>query len=56
MRSDMRATEITMEEVHKQIAEEEHARVEEGDSRTNKPGAFILAGMEIENQQYVIHA
>ncbi|KAJ7870848.1 hypothetical protein B0H13DRAFT_2236440 [Mycena leptocephala] len=46
--------ELSMEQVRQKIAEEEHKRVEEGDvrdARTNKPGAFILAGMEIENQQ-----
>ncbi|KAJ7248281.1 hypothetical protein B0H12DRAFT_1235020 [Mycena haematopus] len=40
-----------MEDVCLQIAEEEHTRVEQGSSRTNKPASFILAGLEIEGQQ-----
>ncbi|KAJ7198757.1 hypothetical protein GGX14DRAFT_536593 [Mycena pura] len=40
--------EITMEDVRLLIAEEEHARTENEASKTNRPGAFILAGMEIE--------
>ncbi|KAJ7719870.1 hypothetical protein B0H14DRAFT_2642870, partial [Mycena olivaceomarginata] len=40
----------TMEEVRLRIAEEEHARAEKGDSRTNKPASFILAGLEIEEE------
>jgi hypothetical protein len=45
---------ITMEDVRLLIAEEEHAQAERGDSETNRPGAFILAGMEIEENQYVL--
>ncbi|KAJ7833212.1 hypothetical protein B0H14DRAFT_3087705 [Mycena olivaceomarginata] len=44
----------TMEEVRLLIAEEEHARAEKGDSRTNKPASFILAGLEIEEQQEMV--
>ncbi|KAJ7432065.1 hypothetical protein B0H11DRAFT_2165471 [Mycena galericulata] len=46
--------ELTMEEVRLRIAEEEHERAETSDARTNKPGAFILAAMEIEEQQEAI--
>ncbi|KAJ7211675.1 hypothetical protein GGX14DRAFT_564905 [Mycena pura] len=42
---------ITMEDVRLLIAEEEHAQAEQGDSETNGPGAFILAGLEIEENQ-----
>ncbi|KAJ7225301.1 hypothetical protein GGX14DRAFT_556103 [Mycena pura] len=42
---------ITMENVRLLIAEEEHARAENGVLKTNRPGAFILAGMEIEENQ-----
>lgn len=42
-----------MDQLRLRIAEEEHAREERGTSRTNKPGAFIIAGMEIEEQQCV---
>ncbi|KAJ7799707.1 hypothetical protein B0H14DRAFT_3092779 [Mycena olivaceomarginata] len=45
----------TMEEVWLQIAEEEHARAEKGDSRTNKPASFILAGLAIEEEQQKVH-
>ncbi|KAJ7812574.1 hypothetical protein B0H14DRAFT_2377530 [Mycena olivaceomarginata] len=44
----------TMEEVWLLIAEEEHAQAEKGDSRTNKPASFILAGLEIEEQQWMV--
>ncbi|KAJ7065998.1 hypothetical protein B0H15DRAFT_743445, partial [Mycena belliarum] len=47
--------ELTMEQVRLRIAEEEHARtVANGDSSTNNPGAFIIAGLEIEALQEVI--
>ncbi|KAJ6448048.1 hypothetical protein C8R47DRAFT_971630 [Mycena vitilis] len=46
--------ELTMEQVRLRIAEEEHARAEKGLSTTNRPGAFIIAAMEIEEQQYTI--
>ncbi|KAF8137969.1 hypothetical protein K438DRAFT_1638774, partial [Mycena galopus ATCC 62051] len=45
--------EPTMEQVRLLIAQEEHAREETGVSRTNKPASFILAGLEIEEQQCV---
>ncbi|KAJ7917979.1 hypothetical protein B0H13DRAFT_2231340 [Mycena leptocephala] len=43
--------ELTMEDVRLLIAKEEDARAQKGESRTNKPGAFILAAMEIEEEQ-----
>ncbi|KAJ7185969.1 hypothetical protein C8R46DRAFT_880838 [Mycena filopes] len=44
-------TGMSMEEVRRRIAEEEHARAELGASKTNRPGAFIIAAMEIEEDQ-----
>ncbi|KAJ6514716.1 hypothetical protein DFH09DRAFT_1332844 [Mycena vulgaris] len=47
--------ELTMDQVRLRIAEEAHARmVEDGESKTNSPGVFILAAMEIEGQQETI--
>jgi hypothetical protein len=43
-----------LEEVRLLIAREEHARAEKGESRTNKPASFILTGLEIEEEQYVV--
>ncbi|KAJ7241189.1 hypothetical protein B0H12DRAFT_963226, partial [Mycena haematopus] len=46
--------EPTMEDVRLRITEEEHAREERGVSLTNKPASFILAGLEIEEQQEAV--
>ncbi|KAJ7181393.1 hypothetical protein C8R43DRAFT_1083776 [Mycena crocata] len=46
--------ELTMEDVRLRIAEEEHKRAENGNSPTNNPGAFIMAGMEIEAHQETV--
>ncbi|KAJ7173843.1 hypothetical protein C8R46DRAFT_1215753 [Mycena filopes] len=46
--------EPTMEAVRLLIAEEEHVRAEKGESLTNKPGAFIIAAMEIEGEQVAV--
>jgi hypothetical protein len=43
-----------MEQVRLRIAEEEHARAEKGESRINRPASFILAGLEIEEEQCVM--
>jgi hypothetical protein len=42
-----------MDQLRVQITEEEHERQAQGPSRINKPGAFLIAAMEIEEQQYV---
>ncbi|KAJ7029929.1 hypothetical protein C8F04DRAFT_1211870 [Mycena alexandri] len=47
-------TEMSMEDVRQRIAEEEHARAEKGPSKTNRPGAFIMAAMEIEEEQAAV--
>ncbi|KAJ7758971.1 hypothetical protein DFH07DRAFT_772307 [Mycena maculata] len=47
--------ELTMEDVRLKIAEEAHARTEKDvSSKTNNPGAFIMAAMEIEDQQETV--
>ncbi|KAJ7180060.1 hypothetical protein C8R43DRAFT_871124 [Mycena crocata] len=45
---------LTLEDVRLRIAEEQHAREEQSPLAVNNPGAFILAGMEIESHQYVL--
>ncbi|KAJ7191702.1 hypothetical protein GGX14DRAFT_537830 [Mycena pura] len=46
---------VTMDELRLRIAEEEHDREAHGSSPTNKPGAFIMAAMEIHEHQCVFH-
>ncbi|KAJ7624691.1 hypothetical protein FB45DRAFT_836724 [Roridomyces roridus] len=45
---------ITMDSLRLLIAQEEHARAEKGASKTNTPGAFIMAAMELEEHQETI--
>ncbi|KAJ7078696.1 hypothetical protein B0H15DRAFT_924758 [Mycena belliarum] len=48
-------TQPSMDQVHLRITEEAHAcTVANGELSTNTPGAFILAGLEIESQQEAI--
>ncbi|KAJ7194745.1 hypothetical protein GGX14DRAFT_537360 [Mycena pura] len=45
--------EITMDQVRLRIAQEEHEREAQGPSSTSRPGAFIIAAMEVEERQCV---
>jgi hypothetical protein len=49
------ATELTMDKLKLLIAEEDHARAEQGPSKSSRPGAFLLAAMEVEDQQCESH-
>ncbi|KAJ6527224.1 hypothetical protein DFH09DRAFT_1328189 [Mycena vulgaris] len=56
-RTIIRRRMLTMDQVRLRIAEEAHVRtMEHGESKTNSPGAFILAAMEIDQETILLKA